>query len=314
MDQVLTGLRPYNELDIEPLARLLDITHAWPPSGPPAPKDIVMRWQRRGVDPLHDVNILPGPNGELVAFSQAVLFRDGAPRLAFEIGVHPTHRCRGIGSAIYSMVELRAEHAGVSHLTTPVYLPAGQARRESTGFLEARGFRADHSYWQMRIDDIHNQPQPVWPKGIGVRAFSDVDRDAVVWAQLIVAAFGEASTPQGVRAQLAEPGVSKSGYFFAVDQSSGREIGTSRGRVDMIAGEPVGYIGTVGVLPEYRGRGIAEALVKQTLAYLASLGLDSATLFVEDRNTPARKLYDKLGWTQIYRTDHYWKRINGKQG
>ena len=48
-----------------------------------------MRWQRRGVDPLHDVNILPGPNGELIAFSQTVLFRDGTPRLAFEIGVDP---------------------------------------------------------------------------------------------------------------------------------------------------------------------------------------------------------------------------------
>jgi len=314
MDQVLTGLRPYNDSDIEPLARLLDITHTWPPSGPPAPEDIVMRWQRRGVDPLHDVNVLPGPNGELIAFSQTVLFRDGTPRLAFEMGVDPAHRCRGIGSAIYRMVEMRAENVGVWHLTTPVYSPAGPARRECTGFLEGRGFRADHSYWQMRIDDIRNQPQPVWPRGIGARAFSDLDRDAVIWAHLIVEAFGEASTPQGVRAQLSESGVSKAGYFFAVDQSSGREVGTSRGRVDTMGGKPVGYIGTVGVLPEYRGRGIAEALVKQTLAYLGSIGLQSATLFVEDRNTPARKLYDKLGWRQVYRTDHYWKRIDAKQG
>jgi len=103
--------------------------------------------------------------------------------------------------------------------------------------------------------------------------------------------------------------VSKEGYFFAMDQSTGREIGTSRGRVDLVAGQQVGYIGTVGVLPEYRGRGIARALVQQTLAYLAGLGLHSATLFVEDHNTPARRLYDKLGWRQVYRTDHYWKRL-----
>jgi len=309
MDHVLSGLRPYNDLDIEPLARLLDVTHAWPPSGPPAPEDIKMRWKRRNVNPLDDVNVLPGPGGELIAFSQTALFRDGTPRLAFEIGVHPSERCQGIGSALYRLVQLRAESAGVAHVTSPVYSPAGVARGECVHFLEKRGFRADHSYWQMRIDNIESQPRPIWPRGISVRAFSDMERDAIIWAQLIIEAFVETATPQGVRAQLSEPGVSKEGYFFAMDRSTGREIGTSRGRVDLVAGQQVGYIGTVGVLPEYRGRGIARALVQQTLAYLAGLGLHSATLFVEDHNTPARRLYDKLGLRQVYRTDHYWKRL-----
>jgi ribosomal protein S18 acetylase RimI-like enzyme len=66
----------------------------------------------------------------------------------------------------------------------------------------------------------------------------------------------------------------------------------------------------VGVLPQYRGRGIAKALVQQTLAYLAGLGMHTATLFVEDHNTPARSLYDKLGWREVYKTDHYWKKLD----
>jgi ribosomal protein S18 acetylase RimI-like enzyme len=99
-----------------------------------------------------------------------------------------------------------------------------------------------------------------------------------------------------------------------VDRHTGREIGTSRGRMDTVGGKKVGYIGTVGVLPQYRGRGIAEALVKQTLAYLVGIGMHSATLFVEDRNTPARRLYDKLGWRQVYRTDHYWKKLDSRAG
>jgi mycothiol synthase len=185
----------------------------------------------------------------------------------------------------------------------------GAARQECANFLERRGFRADHSYWQMRLDNIEKEAIPAWPQGIGVRAFSDIDRDAAIWAQLVVEAFAEAATPQSVRAQLAEPGVRKEGYFFAIDRHTGREIGTSRGRVDMVGGKEMGYIGTVGVLPQYRGRGIAEALVKQTLAYLVVLGMHSATLFVEDRNIAARRLYDKLGWRQIYKTDHYWKRL-----
>jgi mycothiol synthase len=309
MDQLLTGLRPFKDSDIEPLAHLLSSAHAWPPSGPPAPEDILLRWKRRNVNPVDDVNVLPNSAGGLIAFSQTALFKDGTPRLAFEIGVDPAHRCQGIGSALYEMVQFRAENAGVSHLTAPVFSPVGAARQECANFLERRGFRADHSYWQMRLDNIEKEATPIWPQGIGVRAFSDIDRDAAIWAQLIVEAFAEAATPQSVRAQLAEPGVRKEGYFFAIDRRTGREIGTSRGRVDMVGGKEMGYIGTVGVLPQYRGRGIAEALVKQTLAYLVVLGMNSATLFVEDRNIPARRLYDKLGWRQVYRTDHYWKRL-----
>ncbi|MEO8286765.1 MAG: GNAT family N-acetyltransferase [Chloroflexota bacterium] len=309
MDQVLTGLRPFTESDIEPLARLLVAAHAWPPTADPAPDDIFLRWQRRNVHPDDDVNVLIDASGDLIAFSQTALFKDGTSRLAFEMAVHPDHRRKGIGAALYEMVEFRARSASVSHVTAPVYSAVDETHPESISFLAARGFRADHSYWQMRIDDIERGPAPVWPKGIGVRIFSDMERDAVAWAQLIIEAFGESSTPQSIRAQVMEPGVSKDGYFFAVDVGTGREIGTSRGRVDLIGGKEVGYIGTVGVLPQYRGRGIAEALVKQTLQYLASVGMCSTTLFVEDRNIAARKLYDKLGWRQMYRTDHYWKRL-----
>jgi mycothiol synthase len=310
MDQLLTGLRPFKDTDIEPLAHLLYVAHAWPPSAPPAPQDILLRWKRRNISPSDDVNVLPSPSGELIGFSQTALFKDGTPRLAFEIGVHPAHRCQGIGSALYEMVLFRAQKADVSHLTAPVFSPAGVARHECSTFLERRGFRADHSYWQMRLDNIGDEPKPAWPDGIGVRAFSDPDRDSAIWAQLIVEAFGEPATPQDIRTQMAEPGVRKEGYIFAVDKATGREIGTSRGRVDIVGGMQVGYIGTVGVLPQYRGQGIAEALVKQTIAYLATLGMNTATLFVEDRNIAARRLYDKLGWRQVYRTDHYWKKVD----
>jgi mycothiol synthase len=275
----------------------------------PAPEDVLLRWDRRGVNPVADVSVLPGENGEFAAFAQTVLFRDGTPRLGFEIGVHPAYRRRGIGSALYSMVTARAKGNGAGHLTAPVYRKDGEDRPESTEFLESRGFSRDHSFWQMRLDRIDNQPPPMWPRGTGFRTFDRYSTDAVIWASLIVEAFGEPATSQGIRAQLREPGVSPDGYFFALDLTTGEEIGTSRGRIDMLGGVPVGYIGTVGVLPRYRGRGIAKALVAQTLQYLASEGMSSATLFVEDRNTPARRLYEKLGWYPVYRTDHYWKRL-----
>jgi mycothiol synthase len=313
MDQVLAGLRPFIPGDIEALTRLLISARAWPPAAMPAPEDVLLRWERRGVNPSGDVSVLPGDNGELIAFAQAVLFRDGTPRMAFELGVRPDYRSRGIGGALYRMVTGRAMDNGAGHLTSPVYRKDGEERPESTTFLERRGFRPDHSYWQLRLDDIDRQPPPEWPRGIGCRAFKGDERDSATWARLIIEAFGEQATPEGIRSQLREPGVSPDGYFFAVDLETGEEIGTSRGRIDVLGGKPVGYIGTVGVIPRYRGRGIATALMSQTLGYLAGRGMCSATLFVENRNTEARRLYDKLGWYPVYRTDHYWKRLESDQ-
>ena len=313
MDQVLAGLRPFNTGDIEALARLLISARAWPPAAVPAPQDVLLRWERRGVNPQNDVSVLPGENGELIAFKQAVLFRDGTPRLAFEIGVHPQYRGRGIGSALYRMVVRRAAETAAAHVTSPVYRKEGEERPECTGFLEKRGFRPDHSYWQLRLDAIDKQAPPLWPAGIGFRTFSRGEHDAQTWARLIVEAFGEPATPEGIEAQLREPGVSTDGYFFAIDLATGEEIGTSRGRIDMLGGKPVGYVGTVGVIPRYRGRGIATALMAQTLSYLYGRGMCSATLFVEHRNTGARRLYEKLGWYPVYRTDHYWKRLDRDQ-
>ena len=86
-------------------------------------------------------------------------------------------------------------------------------------------------------------------------------------------------------------------------------MGTSRARIDRLGGGPIGYVGTVGVLAEYRGRGIATALIVQTLQYLASQGMQSAILHVEDANFNARRLYEKLGWRYIYRTIHHWKNL-----
>ena len=309
MDQVLAGLRPFNPVDIEALTRLLISARAWPPAAVPAPEDVLLRWERRGVNPSSDVSVLPGESGELTAFAQTVLFRDGTRRLAFEIGVDPEHRERGIGSALFDMIARRAKTTGTAHLTAPVYRKNGEERVESTAFLEHRGFRPDHSFWQMRLDSIDRHTIASWPPGIGWRTFRPATKDAEIWARLIVEAFGEPATAEGIEAQMREPGVSPEGYFFAIDLTSGREIGTSRGRIDSLGGRPIGYIGTVGVVPTHRGRGIATALIARTLGHLSERGMSSATLFVEHRNINARRLYEKLGWYSVYRTDHYWKRL-----
>lgn len=310
MDRVLTGLRPYTASDLDQLVELVEVARAWPPAAHPAPEDLATRWQRWHVHPESDVNILPGPGGEPIAYSRATLLSDPNPRISMEIAVHPAWRRRGIGSALYRLIEERARNLRSPHLTTPLFLGVGETRPESTTFLQRRGFFQDSSYWQMRIDNIESQARPEWPAGFGVRSFMNVEQDAERWAELVRVAFREPASGPRVIAQLSEPGASPNGYFFAVEKTTGLEVGTSRGRIDISEGKPIGYVGTVGVLPEYRSRGLADALVKQTLSYLRTQGATSATLFVEGSNQRARRLYEWMGWRLVYQTVHYWKNLS----
>ena len=83
-------------------------------------------------------------------------------------------------------------------------------------------------------------------------------------------------------------------------------------------GSVAGYIGSqtvmdetdmmnVGVHPDFRRKGIAEALVTELVSQLQQQGSHCLTLEVRASNEPARKLYDKLGFTQIGRRPNYYR-------
>ena len=86
-----------------------------------------------------------------------------------------------------------------------------------------------------------------------------------------------------------------------------------------LEGETVaGYIGSqtvmeetdmmnVAVHPDFRRKGIAEALVDGLVAALKEKGSRCLTLEVRASNEPAIKLYEKLGFAQIGRRPKYYR-------
>ncbi|MEO6458160.1 MAG: GNAT family N-acetyltransferase [Chloroflexia bacterium] len=301
--------RAYRPEDLPLLVQLLIDAGAWPSSGPPTPDLIISRWTRRGVRPEEQVRVLDDNIAGLQAFWHAAPYSDSSGRLGFDIVVHPRFRQQGLGSAILALVESDAAFSGSRRMTCPVFVPAAGDVPVGAHFLHNRGYRTDHGYWHMRLDDIARQTSTAWPPGISVRGIVNLEEDVELWCRLVLHAFSEETTPSGVLAQMREPGGSPDGYFFAVDNATGRAVGTSRARIDTSGRVKVGYVGTVGVIPQYRRRGIAEALIRHTLAHLVTIGLESATLFVERQNVAARRIYDAMGWRPIYRTDHYWKAV-----
>jgi mycothiol synthase len=319
MDGVLAGLRPFRESDIDILAHLLGTAGGWATHTTPTREELHARWHRRGVDPEGSISVLPGADGRLLAYLQTPMWTDGTQRMAMEIGVHPRWRRRGIGSALYTLGMERAYRSGATHVSSPVYVLRGDRNREGAEFLQRRGFKCKSAYWQMRVADLGSQQAPSWPAGIEARPFASVQDAPQRWAELVIACFDEPATASMISRQITEPGSEPEGYFFAVDARAGKLVGTSRARLDPAPeGGVLGYVGTVGVLPEYRRRGIAQALILRTVEYLRSRGARSAVLFVEDRNSAARSLYESMGWRTVFRTDNYWKTLseprNGRRG
>jgi mycothiol synthase len=313
MPDILSSLRPFRYSDINGLARLLGEAGGWATHSEPAPEELRARWTRRGVNPEECIHVLPGPDGRLIAYYHATPFSDSSPRMSFETAVLPAWRERGIGSHFYTLALEEAYRRGVTHLSSSVYVLLGDRNEEGTHFLLSRGFTKQSAYLQMRVDKLAQQPAPQPPPGIELRPFLTVPDAPRRWAELIVTAFNEPATAEMIDTQIREPGSDPEGYFFAVDAERGRVVGTCRARLDPSPRSPngiMGYLGTVGVLPEYRRRGIAQALILQTLDFLSLKGAESAVLFVEERNTNAQALYRSMGWYPLFRSDNYWKKLD----
>lgn len=65
------------------------------------------------------------------------------------------------------------------------------------------------------------------------------------------------------------------------------------------------YLDSVGVLPEYRGRGIASKLFEAQVARAASLGHKTAGLIVDTDKPQAEALYARLGFIHVGYKDFF---------
>lgn len=73
---------------------------------------------------------------------------------------------------------------------------------------------------------------------------------------------------------------------------------------------PMGFVGMLGLLPEYRGKGLGETLMRRILKGFADEGAKGLRLWVTIENAPAFNLYEKLGFMEIEERSkvYYWRR------
>ena len=141
---------------------------------------------------------------------------------------------------------------------------------------------------------------------LATRAFEPgVDDEA--WIRANNRAFADhpdqgRETPATLRDRMAEPWFDPADFLVLDDpldspDRPGELDGFCWTKVHAAEDPPLGEIYVIGVDPARQGDRLGPALVLAGLDHLASRGLTTAVLYVDESNTGARRLYDRLGFT-----------------
>jgi GNAT superfamily N-acetyltransferase len=225
--------------------------------------------------------------------------------------VDPAHLGQGIGSALLEWAERRgrAQLLGLG-TTLPRYLRADayDFQVERDALIREHGFTPVRWFEEM-LRPLTDLP-PVLPvPGIRLEPWPGATGDGELLAAR-TAAFADhwGSTPISeqawafhVRGFGARPDLS----LVARDLESGGVAGFCLNHRyeedDEVVGRRDGWIETLGTLRQYRGRGIATALLARSLELFAGAGLSHAMIAVDgDSPTGAGRLYRSVGFERSH--------------
>jgi mycothiol synthase len=283
------SVRPFTEEDFPAIAELLadDETHLF---GRPSRLGVpdVTAWLSE-VDLSRDTWMFEEGDG-LVALGWVE--KDEHAR-GVSIGVvHRDWRGRGLGSQLIERSEDRLRALGVSRVHG-VSLAADVAARP---LLEGRGYHEVRRFWEMTIelgDDA--PPAPVLPEGFELEPFSP--KLAGAFHAALEEAFEDhwefkpTLFDDWWQRQVAKSDHDPSLWFLV--RSGAEVVAATRNDPERSGG---GWIGALGVRREWRGRGLAKALLLASFREFHRRGKRRVGLGVDSENpTGATKLYESVG-------------------
>jgi L-amino acid N-acyltransferase YncA len=124
----------------------------------------------------------------------------------------------------------------------------------------------------------------------------DVDGAAMVWARATAKRDGEPEIPpvEAAKAVLQDSlGAERSTFVVAIDE--GAVIGFAT--AEPTASRRVAEVRYVGVDPDQWGGGVGGLVLARMAEELPAAGFHAAQLLVYADNAPARRLYERMGWT-----------------
>ncbi len=198
------------------------------------------------------------------------------------IAIHPDCRRQGIARQLIS--ELQCELVRRGH--TEALLISERASASGIAFLES--IAAPYQFSEFRLERSGDvSPDLQLPVGFDVRRADHADRGLMI--ELLARAFDDR---EATAAETIDDGLRETDRHFAIAAFDGVPMGVVR--VGEWAG--LGDITALGVIPEYRGRGLGRSLLMWAVAYLADQGHQRIALEVATDNANALGLYQSCGF------------------
>lgn len=248
------------------------------------------------LDIVHDTWVVVAPDGTLAAYGEVNNF--GAGKLVSDGYIHPGHRGKGIGTWLVRRMEERArEMEGTAPATAQVELTNGVLMVDTAArtLLEREGFSLCRVFHEMRITMTEPPTIPALPAGVRLRAFVPGQDERAVF-DTVEAAFTDHWNHPPLQfeewiARKTREGIDPALWILAeVEDGSipAVSLGSTR--------EGHGFINTVGTLREWRGKGLAGALVRASFLAFWERGMRTVALGVDAQNpTGATRLYEAAG-------------------
>jgi len=256
-------------------------------------------------DPATDM-VMAEIDGELVAYGRVFWWEEyaGARRYAPFCFVAPEGRGRGLGWALLAHNEgrLRAIAAGHPAGEKTFEVAQNDAEEGAAALYAAAGYRAALHGADMVRPDLEDIPEVPLPAGLVVRS-PRADELRKVW-EADQEAFRDhlGAAPQGEEAFAAFldfPYHDPSLWRVAWDgeEVAGQVRSYINGAENEATGRRRGYTENISVRRPYRRRGLARALLVQSLHAVKESGMDEAALGVQTENVHgAFRLYESVGF------------------
>lgn len=179
--------------------------------------------------------------------------------------------------------------------------------------LSDHEFTASATYHRMRIDHTGPVATPPVPDGVVVRrgAFDDVTRRAAhdVIIECLRGQFGYVVRPHEEWVEYLDATSTFDWSQLTLLELDGRAVAIRLCDDDHVETENCGYIHVLGVLEEFRGRGLAKFLLWDAFALDADEGRVGTILDVDTNNpTPALDLYLSVGMHSTLVSEG-WRRV-----
>ena len=275
----------------------------------PSAEELAGYWRTdRGFDATRDVLVI-ADSARFVGMAYVTWSeRSGKIVHWIEVWVHPERRREGIGRALVAWGERHAADQVAASTGGPVELPhflalgVMQENAAAMAFAPAMGYVPNRFGHMMRRDLTEPIPDLPLPDGIDVRPVLPEHHRAIWLAD--IEAFEDHFEPR-VRTEedfvstYTGPNVDTSLWRVAWDGAE--VVGSVQNQINPTESErlgiELGWLEHVSVRRAWRGRGVASALIADSLRALRDRGMSIATLGVDALNpTGALGVYERLGF------------------